>query len=49
MNGGFTQEHTASWDTAKTYYIKCRDAYGNEPSSCSIRVKAYNGVVVSSW
>ena len=49
MNGGFTQEHTASWDTGKTYYIKCRDAWGNEPSSCSIRVKAYNDVVVSSW
>jgi len=49
MNGGFTQEHTASWDTGKTYYVKCRDAWGNEPSSCSIRVRAYNNVVVSSW
>ncbi|MFH1711388.1 MAG: hypothetical protein ABH840_03690 [Nanoarchaeota archaeon] len=49
MNGGFTQEHTASWDTQQTYYIKCRDAWNNEPSSCSIRVKAYNDVAASFW
>ncbi|MBU4086964.1 MAG: hypothetical protein KKB21_05305, partial [Nanoarchaeota archaeon] len=49
MNGGFTQEHTASWDTQQTYYIKCRDAWMNEPSACSIRVKAYNDIATSFW
>jgi hypothetical protein len=42
MDGGFTQEHFTGWDTSMPYYIKCRDAWGNEPSSCSIRVRAYN-------
>lgn len=42
MGGGFTQEHTAEWISQETYYIKCRDAWKNSPSSCSIKVRTYN-------
>lgn len=45
MDGGFTQEHWTAWDTSKTYYIKCRDVYKNEPNGCSIKARAYNKVV----
>jgi hypothetical protein len=42
MGGGFTQEHSTEWNPLQTYYIKCRDAWNNEPPSCSIKLKAYN-------
>jgi hypothetical protein len=34
--------HYADWDTQVTYYIKCRDEYGNQPApdECNIVVKA---------
>ncbi|MFH1249265.1 MAG: hypothetical protein V1660_03875 [archaeon] len=37
-------EHTAEWRTDITYYIKCKDQYGNMPvpSACSIQVDAYD-------
>ena len=37
-------EHTADWRTDITYYIKCRDIYGNmpAPSECSMQVNAYD-------
>lgn len=33
--------HFTKWDSTKTYYIRCKDDYGNQPSSnsCSIVVK----------
>jgi len=37
MSGGFSQQHTVDW-TANTYYIKCRDAWGNGPAGCSIKI-----------
>lgn len=36
------KEHTADWQTDSTYYIKCKDSYGNEPGRCSIIVRPYN-------
>ena len=42
MSGGFTQEHSTEWTGLQTYYVKCRDAWGNSASGCSIKVKAYN-------
>ena len=42
MQGGFTQEHFAEWNTQQNYYIKCRDAWKNEPFGCSIKVRAYS-------
>lgn len=47
MSGGFSQEHSAEWDTSRTYYVKCRDVWENEPSSCLIRIRAYNDAVTS--
>jgi hypothetical protein len=37
------KKHTAKWNTDFTYYIKCKDAFGNEPlpTQCSAVVKAY--------
>jgi hypothetical protein len=39
-----TTEHTAEWRTDITYYIKCRDEFGNmpAPSDCSMQVNAYD-------
>jgi hypothetical protein len=34
-----TKEHTAEWQRGKTFYIKCRDKYKNEPAECSIIVR----------
>ena len=36
--------HYAEWDFGTTYYIKCRDDYGNEPapSACSLIASASN-------
>ena len=42
MTGGVSREHTAPWESGKTYYIKCRDVFKNEPYSCSIKLKPYN-------
>ncbi len=41
MSGGFSQEHTTAWDISKTYYIKCRDAWGREPAGCSIKAMPF--------
>ena len=37
-------EHTAEWRTDITYYIKCRDEFGNMPaqSECTMRINAYD-------
>jgi hypothetical protein len=37
-------EHTADWRTDITYYIKCKDKYGNMPlsSECTMQVNAYD-------
>ena len=37
-------EHTAEWRTDITYYIKCKDQYGNMPiaSQCQMQVNAYD-------
>ncbi len=36
---GFSQIHNAEWNGAITYYIKCRDVFGNAPSGCTIIAK----------
>ncbi len=40
IDENMTQHYTA-WETGKTFYIKCQDKYGNEPSpnQCSIILK----------
>jgi hypothetical protein len=43
MSGGISNEHSADWNPGQSYYIKCRDAWGHEPSGCSVIVKAYKG------
>ncbi|MEM4181740.1 MAG: Hint domain-containing protein [Candidatus Pacearchaeota archaeon] len=32
--------HVSPWDNDKTYYIKCKDEFGNEPTDCSLVVTA---------
>jgi hypothetical protein len=36
--------HEAQWDNKNTFYIRCKDNYGNEPSpsSCSITIKPFS-------
>jgi len=36
MPTGNTTIHVAEWQKDKTYYIKCRDQFKNEPADCSI-------------
>ena len=38
---GLSIEHTTSADSEFTYYIKCRDIWNNEPSSCIAKAKVY--------
>ena len=39
--------HLSSWDTTKTYYVKCQDSNGKSPgpTQCSIIVKPVEGAV----
>lgn len=38
---GAEKEHTIEWKDDKTYYIKCRDYFGNEDSSCNKIIRTY--------
>ncbi|MEM4330460.1 MAG: hypothetical protein QW273_00430 [Candidatus Pacearchaeota archaeon] len=40
-----TPIHTIKWDSTKTYYIKCRDEFRNEPSDCSIIIKPQENIL----
>ena len=42
LMSGSEKEHTESWQTEQTYYIKCKDYYENSPSRCSIIVRPYD-------
>ncbi len=35
----FSKNHSANWDESKTYYIKCKDQFGNSNNGCAIIVK----------
>ena len=39
-----TTIHETDWKTSSTFYIKCVDRYGNQPSpsKCSIIVRPYD-------
>ena len=37
---GMQREHTTGFEKDKTYYVKCKDLYGNQPNGCSIIVKS---------
>ncbi|MFC1682119.1 hypothetical protein ACFL0X_00710 [Nanoarchaeota archaeon] len=39
MTVGNSKEHSAPWYSQKTYYIKCKDVFGNLDNDCSIIVK----------
>jgi len=39
MMSGTGLTHSADWDTTKTYYILCRDSFGNVEGDCSIVVR----------
>ncbi len=42
----FAEKHSANWNVAWTYYIKCKDEYGNVPpsGSCTMIVHPYSVV-----
>jgi hypothetical protein len=44
MEGTDSTEHYTDWNSQQTYYIKCRDSYGHEPTGCSIKIQTYNAV-----
>ena len=39
MSSLFSTEHSAEWITGQTYYIKCKDIWGNENPTCAIKVE----------
>ena len=39
MTTGFSTIHSVNWDSQKTYYVKCEDAWGNMNPDCSIVVR----------
>jgi len=39
MTTALSKEHTADWNPSKTYYIKCKDVWGNTNDGCAIVVK----------
>jgi len=41
MTGEFVKEHSADWRTDVTYYIKCKDSFGNAPASASCSLVAH--------
>jgi hypothetical protein len=41
MMAGVEKEHTAGWKNDKTYYIKCKDYYGNYNTDCIIAARTY--------
>jgi len=38
MSGSGSLEHSISFDSSETYYVRCKDSFGNEPSECSVIV-----------
>ena len=40
-------KHSITWDSASTYYIKCKDEYNNQPApnQCNIVVRPYDVAV----
>jgi len=41
MTGELTREHSADWRTDITYYIKCKDEFGNTPAPASCTLVAH--------
>lgn len=38
MTTAFSREHSATWNTGVTYYVKCADIWGNIPNECNIKI-----------
>ena len=41
MLAGDKKEHTTEWKYDRTYYIKCKDTFGNYNKDCGIIIKTY--------
>ena len=39
MDSSFSIAHRAPWEQGKTYYIKCKDSWGNANPWCAIRIQ----------
>ena len=42
FNGVNIVSHTISFDTKNTYYIKCKDSFGNYPGTCNMIIRQGN-------
>jgi hypothetical protein len=38
---GTSKEHTVAWTNDKTFYIKCKDTFGNYNKDCGVIIKTY--------
>ena len=41
LMSGVEKEHTAEWKDDKTYFVKCKDFFGNEDSTCGKIIRTY--------
>ncbi len=39
MTTGFSKKHKAEWQTEFSYYVKCKDVWGNANSGCAIIIR----------
>ena len=39
MSSNYGKEHSAEWNAGITYYVKCKDVWGNANPDCAIKVK----------
>ena len=38
---GVEKEHTTEWKDDKTYFVKCKDYFNNEDTSCNKQIRTY--------
>ena len=43
MTVGFSNVHSTTWEGGQTYYIKCKDVWGNSNTDCAIKVRQISG------
>ena len=45
VDSDYIKEHNSAWDSSSTYYIKCKDKYGNRNIDCGAIVHPYDVLV----
>jgi hypothetical protein len=41
MSGLYSQDHETEWNDDKTYYVRCKDIFGNYDSGCGKIIRTY--------